>query len=162
MSVLLSQVQDEVATARAIHPVQDRDFGVSVFIVNCPSSKLDIGFTWDCAETSQEMKLVLASSSQRHSPDSSIFDLLELDVIHITRCPHAQDEYNIGQYNIRSGLLKNNHNVSVGKNTKPILMVRMFDRDTRIQVFEQNKKQQNQFMQDYKSHLFALAKTVGK
>ena len=158
----ITQERYGVATARASQPVQDRGFAVTFLIARCPSSKIDIGFTWECPDTSQEMKLVLASSARSHSSSTPICNLVTGDLIYVTRCPNKQCKYNIDHYCPRSGLLKNNHSVRIDSNTKPILMVRMFDRDTRIQVFEQNKKQQNQFMQDYKSHLFASAKTVGK
>ena len=57
------QVKSGVATMRGLEPIQDSDFGVAFLIIKFPSNELDIGFTWDCAETSQEMKLVLASSN---------------------------------------------------------------------------------------------------
>ena len=142
----ISQIQDGVATARAMRPVQDRDFRVAVFILNCPSSKLDIGFTWDCPESSQEMKRVLASSANSSSSSSLICDLVAGDVIHITHCPYTKDKYYIDHYNLRSGLLKKYY-VRIGPNTKPILMVRMFQRETCIYVFEHNKEQLDQFMQ---------------
>ena len=147
----ISQVKNGVATVRAIEPVQDRDFGVSIIILKCITRKLDIGFTWGFAENSQEMKLVLASAANSNSSSCPICDVVAGDLIHITRCPYTQDKYNIDHYVIDSGLLKNNHNVRIDLNTKPILMVRMFRCGTCIQVYEHNTEQRNKFMREAKS-----------
>ena len=144
------QVRDGVATARGSKPIQNRDFAVAIIILNCPCKKLDIGFTWDCAETSQEMKLVLASSANSHSSSTPIRNLVIGDLIHVTRCANTQCKYNIDHYDLRSGLLKNNHSVRIDSSTKPILMVRMFHCDTRIDVFEFDKQQINKSMQEIK------------
>ena len=147
--VEIRQVKDGVATARATEPVQDRDFGVTFIVIQCSSGKLDIGFTWDCAETSH------ASSANSNSSSCPICDVVTGDLIHITRCPYKQDKYNIDHYFIGSGLLKNHHDVRIGPNIKPTLMVRMFGCGTFMKVYEHNKEQRNIFMQNTKSLLDA-------
>ncbi|XP_065194571.1 uncharacterized protein LOC135825866 [Sycon ciliatum] len=138
--IKLRQVENEVATARAMMPIQDRDFSVGFIIFKCPSSKIDIGFSWECAETSQEMNIVLASSPKSHSSLSPICDFATADIVHVNRRPHAHGKYDIDHYSWE-GVLKNEHHVTVHPNKKPILMVRMFHSGAIVKVFEDNKKQ---------------------
>ena len=152
--VEIRQVKDGVATARATEPVQNRDFGVTFIVIQCTSGKLDIGFTWHCAETSH------ASSANSNSSSCPICDVVTGDLIHITRCPYKQDKYNIDHYCIGSGLLKSHHDVRIGPNIKPTLMVRMFGCGTLMKVYEHNKEQRNIFMQNAKRLLDAQSQRV--
>ena len=140
----LNQVQSGVATIRANSPIQENDFGV-LFRVG-RSSELDIGFRWECEKTSQEVKLVLASSNKSHSSLSPICNLVARDYIHVTRCPHTQVKYDVDHYSY-DGSLKNTHMVTVDSSSKPILMVRMFRYGSQVFVFEYNKKQLKQQFQ---------------
>ena len=66
------QIEDGFCSIRALEPIQDRYFAIAIDIVHGTSSKLDIGFTWDCGQSDQNMKMILASSAKKSSSSTPI------------------------------------------------------------------------------------------
>ena len=135
LGTLLTQLKDGFATIQARKPVEDLYSGpITIQIEFCESSKLHIGFTWGCTETSQEMKLVLASSAKERSfPKPAICGCVTGDVIQISRCTSSLDTYVVVKMK-GDGSEKKKRIVRVDASNKPILMVRMFDSDTAVWI----------------------------
>eukprot|EP00117_Sycon_ciliatum_P004183 scpid50377/ scgid8667/ Tripartite motif-containing protein 2; E3 ubiquitin-protein ligase TRIM2; Neural activity-related RING finger protein len=128
----LYQRKDGLASFRALQPVQERDFGVAITIMECPSKSLDIGFAWDDEECGQEMKLILATSAEEHSSPLAICHCGAGAMLRFERCPRSLNTYTIQRV---MPDVTAEQTVLLAPSIKPYLMVRMYDTGTMVRIF---------------------------
>ena len=133
----LRHIKDGNASIRALEPIQERYFAVAIEIVHCASSKLEIGFTWDCRQSEQKMKLLLASSAKKRSLPTPISGCSSGETIQISRSRESLDTYNIKHISFEYELIKE-HNARIDAGKKPFLMVRMSHSHTCIAIYDLN------------------------
>eukprot|EP00117_Sycon_ciliatum_P023451 scpid55280/ scgid19936/ len=130
----MQQLKNGIATIRALEPIQERHFAVTIEIRQCASDKLDIGFAWGCEDAPQDMKLVVASSAIELLFPTPIHGCVAGDRITVSRCATSVLRYDI-HHRASDGSVKNEHEVFIDPVKRPILTIRMFQSGTELHIY---------------------------
>eukprot|EP00117_Sycon_ciliatum_P024180 scpid44402/ scgid20353/ Tripartite motif-containing protein 2; E3 ubiquitin-protein ligase TRIM2; Neural activity-related RING finger protein len=129
--VTLYQRKNGLSSVRALQPVLENNFDVAITILACPSKSLEIGFAWDGEGCREEMKVVLATSAEKHSSPDAICSCVAGEILRLQRCPCLLNTYTISKHMKKESDLKTVH---LHPTIMPYLMVRMFDTGTMVQI----------------------------